>query len=196
MDLEQAFDRVRLKDVLQLLRARGISTSIIAAIKELNTTIIRTGDAETKRIPVTSGIRQDDSLSSILFNLIMDEIIKEIKEAGKGFKMVKQGMKIVCYVDDAVIISEDEDDLQKMLYKFETTAKKFGMKISVKKTESLAISKERRQCKLAVYNQSVNQVMRFRYLGINITSSRNIKEEVKDQTTKASIISGYLRDIV
>ncbi|KAI4473472.1 hypothetical protein M0804_015332 [Polistes exclamans] len=67
----------------------------------------------TKKIPVTSGIRQ-------------------------------------------VIMSEDEDDLQRMLYKFEKTASKLNMTISVQKTESLTISKEPRRCKLAVYNQSVN----------------------------------------
>lgn len=76
--------------------------------------------------------------------------------------MDKQGIKIVCYADDAVIISEDEDDLQ-TLYKFETTAKKFDMIISIQKTES----KERRRCKLAVHNQSMNQVMQFKYLGIH-----------------------------
>lgn len=49
VDLKQAFDRVRLMDVLQLLRARGISTRIIAAIRELNTdntTIIRAGNVK------------------------------------------------------------------------------------------------------------------------------------------------------
>ncbi|XP_030762233.1 uncharacterized protein LOC115887052 [Sitophilus oryzae] len=38
--------------------------------------------------------------------------------------------------------------------------------------------------------------MSFKYLGANITSTRNLKEEVKTQTTKASLISGYLRDII
>lgn len=91
VDLKQAFDRVRLKNVLQLFRARGISTRIIAAIKDLNmdNTTIRTDNVATKRIPMASGMRQGDSLSSILFNLspIMDEIIKEVKKSGRGFRM-------------------------------------------------------------------------------------------------------------
>lgn len=154
------------------------------------------GNMTTKKIPMASGITQSDSLSLILFNLIMDEIIKEVKTAREGVKLGRKGIKIVCYADDAVITSEDEDDLQRMLYKFETTAKKFNMIISVQKTESLTIFKETRRCKLAVYNQSVNQVMRFKYLGVNITSNRNLREEVRDQTIKVSIVSEYLRDII
>ncbi|XP_048520668.1 uncharacterized protein LOC125503803 [Dendroctonus ponderosae] len=38
--------------------------------------------------------------------------------------------------------------------------------------------------------------MTFKYLGANITSNRNLEEEVRNQTSKAALISGYLRDII
>jgi len=68
----------------------------------------------TNKIPVAVGIRQGDSLSLILFN-IMDEIVEEVKIAGRGYSMEGNEIKIVCYTDDAMIISEDEDNLQKLL---------------------------------------------------------------------------------
>lgn len=102
----------------------------------------------------------------------------------------------MCYADDAVIISEDEDNLQRALYRFQQTAETFNMQISVKKTKSFTISREPRRCKLAIYDQSVEQVMSFKYLGANITSNRDLRSEVKAQTTKASMISGYLRDLI
>lgn len=61
----------------------------------------------------------------------MDEIIKKVKTVGRGYRMGEQEIKILCYADDAVIISEDEDNLQRMLFMFETTAKEFNMIISV-----------------------------------------------------------------
>ncbi|KAI4485476.1 hypothetical protein M0804_006981 [Polistes exclamans] len=74
----------------------------------------------TKKIPIPSGIRQGDSLSPIFFNLIIDKIIKKVETAGEGIKLEKEKRKIICYARDAIIMSEDEDDLQRMLYKFET----------------------------------------------------------------------------
>lgn len=126
----------------------------------------------------------------------MDEIINKVKETGKGYRLGDKEIKIIRYADDAVIVSEDEDNLRRLLYKFQKTAEEFNMQISVKKTKSLTISKEPRRCKLAIYKQSIEQVMSFKYLGANITSTRNIKEEAKAQTTKASLISGFLRDII
>ena len=64
------------------------------------------------------------------------------------------------------------------------------------KTQCLTIAKEPLRCKLAVYGKSKEQVMNFKYLGVTITSSRDLEKEVKAQTLKASLISGYLRDII
>ncbi|KAI4476135.1 hypothetical protein M0804_013842 [Polistes exclamans] len=63
------------------------------------------------------------------------------------------------------------------------------------KPNNTARFQEPRRCKLAVYNQSVSQVMQFKYLGVKIASNRNLEENVEDQTTKAFIIPGYLKDI-
>ncbi|XP_048522437.1 uncharacterized protein LOC125504463 [Dendroctonus ponderosae] len=126
----------------------------------------------------------------------MDEIITKTKQTGRGYRMGNAEIKIMCYADDAVIVSEDEANLQRLLYKFEQTTNKYKIEIYTRKTQSLTISKEPRRCKLAVYNQSVEQVMAFKYLGANITSNRNLKEEVRNQRSKATLISGYLRDII
>jgi len=84
----------------------------------------------------------------------MDEIIKETKSAGRGYKLGNTELKMVCYADDAVVISEDKDNLQRLLHQFELTAKRYNMSISVPKTQTLVIAKEPRRCKLAVYDRS------------------------------------------
>lgn len=70
-------------------------------------------------------IRQGDNLTSTLLNVVMDE---DVKQSEKLYKMGDKEMKIVCSTDDAVITSEDEDNLQRLLYKFELTVKKITWK--------------------------------------------------------------------
>lgn len=64
----------------------------------------------TKAIPVNCGIRQGDSLSPLLFNIVMDEVIMKVKE-GRGYKLGDQEIKILCYADDTVLLPSREDDL-------------------------------------------------------------------------------------
>lgn len=70
------------------------------------------------------------------------------------------------------------------------------MVISTEKTQSMVISKEPIKCKLMVNDKTIEQVMIYKYLGIETSSDRNIIKEVQAQTNKANRISGYLRDII
>jgi len=69
----------------------------------------------------------------ILFSVITDEGEKEEKDAGKGYRMGDKKVKIVCYVDDAVIIPADEDNLQRLLHRFELILEEYNVSISVQK---------------------------------------------------------------
>lgn len=110
-------------------------------------------------IPLKSEIRQGDGLSPILFNLIMDQIIQGTKTAGKG--LTKAEIKPVSYADDAVLTAEGEDDLQRML-------------CASQKTKSIVIAKEPTKYKLCVNNNTIQQMISLKYLGIEFSSYNNL----------------------
>lgn len=90
--------------------------NIVSVKHNLNTrnyTKIRAGDRYRKNIETPRGFRQGGSLSPFLFNLIIDKIIEELSAMGLGYRMGQNKISIICYADDAVVITEKEDDLQR-----------------------------------------------------------------------------------
>ncbi|XP_055378925.1 uncharacterized protein LOC129610383 [Condylostylus longicornis] len=110
--------------------------------------------------------------------------------------MGNRRINILCYADDATVIAENEDDAQRLLFNFAKAAEQYNMKISIEKTKSMVIAKNPIRCKLVINNKSVEQVMKFNYLGVETTAYRDIKAEMSKQTNKASLISGCLRQVV
>ncbi|XP_057662518.1 uncharacterized protein LOC130897602 [Diorhabda carinulata] len=52
------------------------------------------------------------------------------------------------------------------------------------------------RCKLVVKDNPIEQVMQFRYMGIDISSTHDPVKDLRSHINKASALSGCLRDIV
>lgn len=198
VDMTKAFDRVRLTDILQILETKGLNPRLINLIYDINTnckTAIKVQHLFTNEILIQTGIRQGDSLSPFIFNLIMDQIIENLPKTA-GYKMGNTFFHVVCYADDAVLIADTEDNLQRLLHAFNLKAKQLNMIINTEKTKCLVTSKEAVRCKLEVDSKLIEQVNHFQYLGVGISSYGNLQKEVREHTMKASRISGCLNDIV
>lgn len=107
-------------------------------------------------------------------------------------KMGCKNINIVCYADDAVLASS-EDDLQRILHQFLKSAKMYHMRVSKQKTKCLTTSREPLRYKLEIKGTVIEQVMSFKYLGINISSARDIQAETKDQAIKGHRLWAFTR---
>ena len=152
IDIEKAFDKIRLKHVLNILRELGIPSSILSLIQDIYIYIYTHNYARIKiegklegKIPVNQGIRQGDSLSPLVFNIVMNEIIKNLRDL-QGYPLVDENVNTICYADDATLIADNEEDLQRLLNRFSYSCAKFDLKISPTKTKSLIISKVPLKC--------------------------------------------------
>lgn len=57
-------------------------------------------------------MRQKDSLSPIVFKIIVDRIIDDVKNIGENYRMKEEEFRIVY---NTVLIAETKDELQPML---------------------------------------------------------------------------------
>jgi len=104
---------VKLADVIECLREREVPAQIVKVIKELNTDTtarIRSNNQTSRPIIIKNGVRQGDSPSPMLFNLIMDKIIANLPKE-LGYRMGNDPIHIICYADDAVLIADSEENL-------------------------------------------------------------------------------------
>lgn len=200
IDLTKAFDKVQLSDVTNILIEKETPANIVKVIRNLNngnSTQIKAGRQHTtKSIPTPGGIRQGDSLSPLLFNLLMDKIIEEVATLNMGYRMNNKPISMVCYADDAAIFAENENDLQRQLFKFYQVSRQLNMSISIEKTKSMTIAKEPLRCKLVIEDKPIEQVMQFKYLGMNISSDHDPTKDLRGQINKAAVTSGCLREII
>jgi hypothetical protein len=141
-----------LKHILNILEYQGVSLGIISLIQDIytqNYARVKIGGKLEGKIPVNQGLRLGDSLSPLLFNIVINEIIKDLRDL-QGDPLWDENVNIVCYADDATLIVDKEDDLQRLLTRLSQSCTKFDLKISSKKTKSLIISKDPLHCKLQV----------------------------------------------
>jgi hypothetical protein len=94
---------------------------------------------------VDVGVRQGDALPVIVFNLVMDYIMKKLDIRENISTKVVQ---ISAYADDVVIISRYLQALEEALQELDNTAQETGLTVSQEKTKYVGVSKKtHHQCK-------------------------------------------------
>ena len=91
-----------------------------------------------KKIDVASGIRQDCTISSVLFKLITYMIMNELDQKGHGYKDENLfALKSLFFADDALLLSHSLEEARENLEIITDTSKKFGLEIYREKSNIL-----------------------------------------------------------
>jgi len=89
--------------------------------------VIRTADGISRKICIRRGVRQGCIISPILFILYSEYMMLDVQEKGKGIVIGGQNFTNLRYADDAVVISEEEAELQQMITTISDVCKEYGM---------------------------------------------------------------------
>src|SRR5678815_4456267 len=110
-------------------------------------------------------------VSSWLFNLYMDGVMKELEMgvAGNGVRMMENGgewrVPYLLYADDLVLCSESEESLRGLVERFGRMSKSRGLKVNVDKSKVMVVSEDSPRCEVMLDGEQLEQVSEFKYLG-------------------------------
>ena len=90
--------------------------------------------------------------------------------------------------DDLVLLASFEQSLQHALDRFSAACDRAGMKINTKNTEVLHLSTNLRHCMLQLSGNTLQQVEKFKHLGVVFASNGRWSVEIDTQSDKANAV--------
>ncbi|KAI5735070.1 hypothetical protein M8J77_013749 [Diaphorina citri] len=191
IDYEKAFDNVNHVKLVSILRSISIPQADIRLIEQLywgQRGKVRTSAGLSEEFTIVKGVRQGCIISPILFNIYVEQIIKEsITEEPYGILINNRIVNNLRYADDLVLLSSNLDGLKELLKKLSNASTKYNMKINVKKSKFMKVSKQgrRRLANINVNGQIFEEVPTYKYLGSEITNDSRCDTEIKKRIALA-----------
>jgi hypothetical protein len=147
IDFQKAFDTVEHQSLWNALRRQGVSDSyvnILARLYSGQTAAVRT-DKISRSFLLERGTKQGDPLSSLIFNAVLEDIVRKSKQTWSTKKVgIQIGATCDCcltnlrFADDVLLFAHTLPQLQNMLSIFATTAASCGLLLHPDKTKILA----------------------------------------------------------
>ena len=131
MDYTKAFDCVDHNKLWKILKEMGISEHLIFLLRNLyagQEATVRTGHGTTHWFQIRKGVGQGCILSSCLFNLYAEYIMRNARldEEQAGIKIAGRNINNLRYTDDTTLTAENEEVLKSLLMKVKEEVKKLA----------------------------------------------------------------------
>ena len=140
--------------------------------------MVRTRHGGTDGFQIGKGVRQGCILSSCLFNLYAEYILRNagLDETQAGIEISRRNINNLRYADDITLMAESEKELKSLLMKVKEESEKVDLKPNIQKTKIMAC------CPITswqIYGETVETVSDFISGGSKITADGDCSHEIK-----------------
>ena len=143
LDLREAFPSVSHELMLLLMGRLGLSGSVLQIVGDIytnSTMSVRTGkESFTPRIPQKRGVKQGCPLSPILFNIVLEGLLRHLSTNKAGYLIAGHTINSLAYADDVCVVASDKTELQGLLDQCEEFATWAQFVFNTKKCGSLCL---------------------------------------------------------
>ena len=196
INLEKAFDKVCRDKLWQVLERYGIQGALMRAIQSMyagSQACVCTSGKMPAWFPITQGVRQGCVKSPWLFNVFMDEIVREVNENLQGgLQLTSTIVQILLFADNIVMVTEKEEDMQSNLNEVKKVVNKWGVKMHWGKTKVMMVSRTE-EYKLSIEGEDIEQVKKLKYLGAVISADGKCDEEIEQRVGATAKVVGAMR---
>jgi hypothetical protein len=127
-------------------------------------------------------MRQGDSLSTVLFNITLENVLREIR-VNPGGTTFNRTWQILAYADDIAILTHNTNALNEVLEQIQASSSSAGLIINTQKTKYM------QGCGrngivvngIAIGKKSFEEVLSFKYLRSLVTGSNGSTVDIKEK---------------
>lgn len=205
VDFKQAYDTVKRQQMYALMKEMGIPSKIVRMVKmtmDNSTNEIAWKGHKSNNFETKEGLRQGDPLSTTLFNVILEGIIRKSKISTQE-TIFKNGHQCIAFADDLTLLSTSKKELTKLMSNIIKQAKPFGLLINKEKTKYMIMGETDKENEdnftLEIEGENVcafKRVSEFTYLGVKVDEKGHGEGEIKARIAKANKKYGALRPLM
>ena len=139
---------------------------------------VRTGHRTTDWFQIGKGVHQGCILSSCLFNLHAEYIMRNagLEETQAGIKIAGRNINNLRYADDTTVLTKGKEELKSLLMDVKEENEKVGLKLNIQKTKFVASGPI---TSWEIDGETVETLTDFIFGGSKITADDDCSHEIK-----------------
>lgn len=174
LDLTQAYDSVHHDTLFSIMTHMGLPTHFISHIRSIYhhaCFCVRTPHGYTPITPYTRGLRQGCPMSPVLFNIyfsVCDLWLKHhVHDCGK-YLGLDELLQQICYADDATLLSDTRQQLQRLVTSFQACCDKLYLTINISPGKSgvVTFNHHGRARAIITTNGDIQNCTQYTHLGV------------------------------
>jgi hypothetical protein len=184
IDFEKAFDSIEHPFLWRALKKHGVDNKYIRIMKKIydNSTSTIEMEEKSRKFKIGRGIKQGCCLSPKQFNGALQEVFDSLEWDQFGMKIEGRILNELRFADDVVLISQDKEDLLKMMESLFDACKKSGLKANIEKTKIMSNTNE---TLFTIDGKNIEKVEDYKYLGSILSFNDRETKEIQARTAAA-----------
>jgi hypothetical protein len=192
IDFKSAYDTVNREELWHIMVQNGFPFKLIRLLKATLDEVkccVKVQNSLSEYFESKVGLRQGDELSTKLFNIALEGVVRRSGTETSG-SIFNKSVQLLAYADDIDIVARNMRSLTDAYSRIEKEANKIGLHVNESKTKLMMVSPSQRNrallgTSLIIGDKNFEVVDSFTYLGVVVNERMDTSIEIKRRIVAA-----------